>query len=53
MDVETIGVIGVLIMPIYYALFGIYQKIGKYEEVCKNFDEHCHKYHKEEENVSV
>lgn len=36
MEIE-VAVIGAMIVPIYIALFGIYQKIGKYEEICRRF----------------
>lgn len=34
MDTSDFSVLCVLITPIYIALFGIYRKIGRYDEVC-------------------
>jgi hypothetical protein len=38
MDLETVAIIAGMITPVYIALFGIYQKVGKFERVCKEVD---------------
>jgi len=52
MDVEVLAVVLGAVLPLYPALFVIYQKIGKYDVVCEEFgmlrDEHertKEKYH--------
>jgi len=52
MDVELLAVVLGAVLPLYPALFVIYQKIGKYDVVCEEFgmlrDEHernKEKYH--------
>jgi hypothetical protein len=44
MEHELIGVMLSAVLPIYPALFVIYQKIGKYDVICEEFsklrDEH-------------
>jgi len=45
MDYALIAVILGAVLPLYPALFSIYQKMGKYDEVCREFctlrAEHC------------
>lgn len=43
MDTIDIAVFVALISPVYIALFGIYQKIGRYDEVCLQFIHHMEK----------
>ena len=44
MDVELLAVVLGAVLPLYLALFVIYQKIGRYDVVCEEFaalrDEH-------------
>jgi len=40
MDSIDIAVFIALISPVYIALFGIYQKIGRYDEICLQFIRH-------------
>jgi len=37
MDYALIAVILGAVLPLYPALFSIYQKMGKYDEVCREF----------------
>ncbi len=37
MDYALIAVILGAVLPVYPALFSIHQKIGKYDEVCREF----------------
>ena len=37
MDYELLAVVLGAVLPIYPALFGIYQKIGRYDEVVEEF----------------
>jgi hypothetical protein len=52
MDIETIGAVGTMIVPIYFALFSIYRSIGKFDRVCREFDELKRQCEKEGQNVS-
>jgi hypothetical protein len=52
MDVELLAIVLGAVLPLYPALFVIYQRIGKYDLVCEEFcvlrDEHerlKEKYH--------
>ena len=38
MDIETTALILAVVLPLYPALFTIYEKIGKYEVVCAEFE---------------
>lgn len=38
MDPLDFGVILALQTPVYYALWDIQRKIGKYDQVCRDFD---------------
>jgi hypothetical protein len=40
MDYELLAVILGALLPVYPALFGIYQKIGTYDAVCEYFRAH-------------
>jgi hypothetical protein len=40
MDYELIAIILGAVLPLYPALFGIYQKIGKYDVLCNEFGAH-------------
>jgi len=50
MDVELLAIVLGTILPLYPALFVIYEKIGKYDVVCEEFtalrDEHERKKEK-------
>ncbi len=37
MDIETTGLVLCVVLPLYPALFAIYEKIGKYEVICAEF----------------
>ncbi len=37
MDLETTALILGVVLPLYPALFAIYEKIGKYEVICAEF----------------
>jgi hypothetical protein len=39
MDVELLAVVLGAVLPLYPALFVIYQKIGKYDVMCEELDE--------------
>lgn len=38
MELELVAIMAGLITPLYFALFGIYRKVGKFERVCKEVD---------------
>ena len=38
MDIETTALILAIVLPLYPALFTIYEKIGKYEVICAEFE---------------
>ena len=40
MDATDMLVLIALVSPIYLALFGLYQKMGKFDQVCISFMEH-------------
>jgi len=40
MDYELLAVILGAVLPVYPALFGIYQKIGRYDVLCEQFSAH-------------
>jgi hypothetical protein len=37
MDLETTALILGVVLPLYPSLFSIYERIGKYEQVCMEF----------------
>ena len=37
METEVLGIILGVVLPIYPMLFAIYQKIGRYDEIVKEF----------------
>ncbi len=40
MDIEFLAIMLGAVLPIYPALFGIYQRIGKYDVACEEFATH-------------
>ena len=50
MDIDTLGIVLGAVLPLYPLLFVIYQKIGKYDEIVKEFKKLRaeHEHHKEE-----
>jgi len=41
MDYELTALLLAAVLPIYPALWGIYQKIGRFDRFCEEFAEHC------------
>jgi len=37
METEVLGIVLGIVLPIYPMLFAIYQKIGRYDEIVKEF----------------
>jgi hypothetical protein len=52
MDPTDVGIFLGLMGPVYYALFNINQKIGKFDRLCREFDtlakEHADRVSREE-----
>ena len=46
MDYALIAVILGAVLPVYPALFSIHQKIGKYDEVCREFSTLRHEHNR-------
>ncbi len=40
MDIEYLAIMLGAVLPIYPALFGIYQRIGRYDAACRELDTH-------------
>ena len=40
MDVELLVIVLAVVLPLYPSLFVIYEKIGKYEVFCAEFEAH-------------
>jgi hypothetical protein len=41
MDYELTALLLAAVLPIYPALWGIYQKIGRFDRFCEEFTKHC------------
>ena len=49
MDVELIVVVLGIVLPLYPSLFVIYERIGKYEVICAEFESHREEHQKSKE----
>jgi hypothetical protein len=52
MDLDTLGIVLGVVLPLYPMLFAIHQKIGKYDEIVEEFkrlradhEQHKENYH--------
>ena len=51
MDYELLGLILGAVLPLYPALFGIYQRIGRYDTLCEEFRVHLREQNRQTETI--
>jgi len=49
MDVELLVIVLGVVLPLYPSLFVIYERIGKYEVICAEFEAHRDEHQKSKE----
>jgi hypothetical protein len=49
MDVEFLIIVLGVVLPLYPSLFAVYEKIGKYEVICAEFEAHREEHQKSKE----